>query len=320
MREQPDWQRALSAQADILSQVTSPKGREMAEAWVALRERDYGLHAAEPAAYALAGCPGDLITAEPLFITEEMQDLVAEASATFDTSEPLHFDDLFIPHGFMLLEKQFTFPDVRNKLLGFRAISWRYDAELPVAWEQEQGESEVSMEPVLSIVIWSHIDDIDDYPEPPGWKERAKQQRMWWGITHATTLPLKLASDLTEVRGEGDPEAHWLRFFRVTQRLMAEKIVTKNKHRVARPRWREAKRKGLDIKDVVVVELRREQQPSEARGGEAHYSHRFVVGGHWRMQWYPLSQTHRQKYIGRYIKGPDDKPLILKKRVWTWDR
>lgn len=41
------------------------------------------------------------------------------------------------------------------------------------------------------------------------------------------------------------------------------------------------------------------------------WSHRWIVSGHWRNQWYPSSGTHELTYILPYVKGPDDKPLRI---------
>jgi hypothetical protein len=45
-----------------------------------------------------------------------------------------------------------------------------------------------------------------------------------------------------------------------------------------------------------------------------------MVRGHWRNQWYPSLNAHRQRWISPYVKGPEDEELVLKDRVWVWDR
>jgi hypothetical protein len=47
---------------------------------------------------------------------------------------------------------------------------------------------------------------------------------------------------------------------------------------------------------------------------EANYSHRFIVSGHWRNQWYASGQVHRQIWISPYVKGPEDQPLVVRPR------
>jgi len=41
----------------------------------------------------------------------------------------------------------------------------------------------------------------------------------------------------------------------------------------------------------------------------------------WRNQWYPSLSQHRQKWISPYVKGPEDKPLVVRpRRVYQWTR
>jgi len=41
----------------------------------------------------------------------------------------------------------------------------------------------------------------------------------------------------------------------------------------------------------------------------------------WHDQWYPSEQIHRQIWISPYVKGPEDKPLIVRpRRVYQWER
>lgn len=78
------------------------------------------------------------------------------------------------------------------------------------------------------------------------------------------------------------------------------------------------------IPDVRVITLRRYREDSdhevdpEARGRE--YSHRFIVNAFWRRQWYPSEQRHKPKWIAPYVKGPKNKPLIIKDTAYLWRR
>ncbi len=145
-----------------------------------------------------------------------------------------------------------------------------------------------------------------------------------WGVVHTTTIPLRLISSMKDVGGEGDADAGWLRFWRVTQRLMSERIVTSERRQAARPARRDAERSGFDPGAPRVIELRRptdrEADPEGERVRDVEWSHRWVVRGHWRQQWYPSLNGHRQRWIGAYVKGPPDLELVIRERVWNWDR
>jgi hypothetical protein len=76
-------------------------------------------------------------------------------------------------------------------------------------------------------------------------------------------------------------------------------------------------------KRVTVVRLRRtyEEKPGEYEPGSVDWTHRWIVGGHWRNQWYQSEQIHRQIWISPYVKGPDELPLVINKaRVFEFVR
>lgn len=87
-----------------------------------------------------------------------------------------------------------------------------------------------------------------------------------------------------------------------------------------RPTRRRAQRANLPAPRIVVVNLpRRRYVHSPAENDVVPtrvFSHRWVVHGFWRNQWYPSLRTHRQKWVHEYIKGPEDKPLASKRLVY----
>jgi hypothetical protein len=70
--------------------------------------------------------------------------------------------------------------------------------------------------------------------------------------------------------------------------------------------------------DIVYVTLRRNSASvEEGEEGEGfEYSHRFMVKGYWKHQWYPSKGEHHLIWIDPYIKGPKHKPLIIKDKVY----
>jgi hypothetical protein len=73
---------------------------------------------------------------------------------------------------------------------------------------------------------------------------------------------------------------------------------------------------------IIVVRLRRPSNPdgSESVSTPVDWSHRWMVDGHWRNQFYPSTGDHQPTWIAPFIKGPGDKPLVLKDRVYTFVR
>lgn len=77
------------------------------------------------------------------------------------------------------------------------------------------------------------------------------------------------------------------------------------------------------IPEVTVVELRRplHTEPHENTPvGFVDWSHRWIVDGHWRNQYHPSTGDHVPTWIAPYVKGPEDKPLVVKRKVNAWVR
>lgn len=65
---------------------------------------------------------------------------------------------------------------------------------------------------------------------------------------------------------------------------------------------------------VTIVDLLRAQTQSRSVDSGRTYSHRFPVSGHWRQQACgPGFSQRKPRYIGDYLKGPADAPLIAPK-------
>lgn len=326
LRAHTDWRRYISRERDA-----------MAHGWLRDRFGRYGRQATEPSRFAFAHMVEDTVSAETVWVSHEMMDLTQHAMEGFDRAEPLTIDDCFIPHGFMLLPEPFYSQDINGKRLATRAFLWRLvdpgvvvmtetDDEIGYTFDlRETGTGKTW--PVLRVTTLSHIDDRDGYSDDDGMEELMQymaEMRWWWGIIHTTAIPLPLASSLNEVRGEGDQQAAWLTFWRVAQKLMAERIITSERRTAGRAARREAQRLGYDFGAPRVIELRRprghEADPEGERLRDVNWTHRWIVRGHWRQQWYPSIKGHRQKWIGAYEKGPEDLPLVIRERVWNWDR
>lgn len=105
----------------------------------------------------------------------------------------------------------------------------------------------------------------------------------------------------------------------VQQKVAVRRPATAD--RAGRRRWERNTNRPLP--EVTIIELRRPVQTStEDRGdhGFVDWSHRWIVDGHWRNQWHAKTEEHVPTWIAPYVKGPDDKPLVVKKRINAWVR
>ena len=111
--------------------------------------------------------------------------------------------------------------------------------------------------------------------------------------------------------------AYWL--------LMSQTIIEKAKETGDRTQRRRLARENAPS-DVVVIQFRKRKYYNE-KGEETEdskkidWSHRWLVGGHWRWQPYkdPVSggEIKKRIWISPYVKGPEDKPLVMKDRVYV---
>lgn len=68
--------------------------------------------------------------------------------------------------------------------------------------------------------------------------------------------------------------------------------------------------KGYSTSDIRVVTLRRRATPMNTLH-EVEWNHRWAVRGHWRNQYLPSTKGHSLTWIAPYLKGPEDKPLVV---------
>lgn len=96
-----------------------------------------------------------------------------------------------------------------------------------------------------------------------------------------------------------------------------DRVATKTEVRPSRQIARRLARGGFADSTVRLVDVRRRHEPSEGKGEHTvEWSHRWVVEGHWRQQAYgPNHSLRRPKFILPYIKGPTDKPIVVRPTV-----
>lgn len=94
-------------------------------------------------------------------------------------------------------------------------------------------------------------------------------------------------------------------------------IATETTERLGRAAERRVERAGVDPSPLRVIRLRRlaSSAPEYEHGTDVEWSHRWMVSGHWRNQWYPTLDDHRPVWISPYVKGPDHLPLVVKETV-----
>lgn len=278
-----------------------------------------------------------MMRADPIYVSDDAMTLWEHAAPSFEL-EPLRRDDLVIPAGFALLPRPWAIKDMHGKTVRYRAIAW-----LPISQKETFNWDQGAEGQGVWLSLLSNVNDIDDY-----WTENhilsdgttgsvvrdvsLAMGEEWtlmhgspvmfdkspgYGILDHSSGEAKVITDEPAVKLAATVYAEVQCFWR----LMSQLVMTPE------PLPRQARRqrqRAQRIDTVKVLHLRRyrHRMDHEGEGPGVEYSHRFIVSGHWRKQPYGprANPEYRQIWIAPYVKGPDDKPLVVKERGVEFDR
>ena len=108
--------------------------------------------------------------------------------------------------------------------------------------------------------------------------------------------------------------------------IMSQTLTDTTKHQAENRAQRKRMERENLPSDFVIVQFRKRRylnaETDETKEESAvEWSHRWIVGGHWRWQPYkdPKSggEIKKRIWISPYVKGPGDKPLIAKSRIFV---
>ncbi len=239
---------------------------------------------------------------EPIYVTPEMMTL-AEAAAESFQPEPLYESDLLVPTGMLYLPRPITIPAVgvdepldadTGLEMSLRVFNWA------TGGAAEDGT------PIVNFMAYHAKGDHDTVSRDE------TDMNVPFPYTPELTFNFPYGAVVWQVEYLGNPEGimRFRRFIQVLWRLIAQEIVTKERHHADKPARRRAEREDFTSNDILVVMLRRAVHREPEEEVDVEWTHRWMVSGHWRNQWYPSLQDHRQKWISPYIKGPEDKPFV----------
>jgi hypothetical protein len=241
-------------------------------------------------------------TAELFYVGGEMWQTMTIASPVLPAFE-LHPDDIPAEIGMVFFEESAPmlvseesedFPSETDQVI---AISWF----LGPGSEPDDG-------PVLWITPWVRVEEMNGTPE---------EIRRFRSVFKSALMPLgplswHVGTEWNTSLSASSWPAWLMTFFRLLQEAWAriEPAV------LDRPTKRRLARMGVAPRTIKVLSLpRREHGPSTGSNTNREWTHRWVVDGHWRNQWYPSQNRHAPKWIHAHLKGPDDKPFLPKDKI-----
>lgn len=138
------------------------------------------------------------------------------------------------------------------------------------------------------------------------------------------TAPVPGAAGFRPVRAQpGDDQSNWVAL--ALWALFQQRVAVVRDARPDRGAVRRLVRLGIPLEalpQIRVVTLRRPTSTDVEAADESPvaWSHRWLVDGHWRAQWYPSDTQHRLIWIAPHVKGPEHLPLVVRRRVYRFTR
>lgn len=309
---------ALDMQTRLLRWTISPSGKRLTYSMAETDPSADKIDVKDLARVFFDGQTIPLDLGETFAVTTEIMDLVDAASQSLPdfTLRPY---DVPAERGFVYFENGLLISDdVADRPMVIKAIGWSFASAEGVIGDMHENYGVV-------LSIWTDARDPRDhmyedflrlYPE----LERIGLQAgplQFLGIQpHKWEDPISAA---TKIAG-----ANLFRFMYSLWRFMQETFIDARAILPDRPAQKRAIRAGRPTAEVRVIRLRK-RDPHRHDGDHLEdddilWSHRWLVKGHWRNQWYPSEQRHAPKWISGYVKGPEHLPLIVKDTVFQVDR
>ena len=345
-----EWVKAAEVQLTLHRWMTSQGGERWLRHWISAEAKAAATatHTSDETKahmYRLLGQvePYKLLSADAIWVSPEICDVVEAARRGFKP-ESMEREDFIVHTGFLYFAKPLYTRDRNGNTCSVGAISWcpikiEGDADPePETVDFVEGkttgrissyrEEAASTKPDdrwgMSIALYSSAyADEDDFAV-----EHRDAMRNMGACElvplHFTVIEFGDTLDegqLYDLDGRYTGADEWWQLVQSCLRMMQQRIAVRvegSLDRASRRRW---EREGKPPPEVLIIRLRRPASPKhDGEPSTVNWTHQWIVDGFWRDQWYPSLQMHRQIYISPYVKGPADKPLVVKKRFYKWDR
>jgi len=264
--------------------------------------------------------------ADVMYVSADMQEVIHQAAVDIPNDLEFHDHNLLCNTGFCIFNESIIGEDISGGTVVFKGILWHKTIIGVVS--KEDGQTYRS--PAILLWLLSDTQDLrDDFTSflaRMNSSEKFKQinqpvpSRLLPGHLLIVPMDVPYLADWPTSAGAGITEALTRTFIAinlVAQQNIAETAKMRTP-RATRRRW------NLDNNSVItLITLRRKKMalPDDHTPQKVEWSRRWIVRGFWRNQYYPKTKTHDWLYIHEYIKGPEDKPLVItERRVFDFRR
>lgn len=321
------WTQALEAQMDTHKCYLSPMGCRYFNGFLAQKYEEGTWRDSSINAMYLEFIE-TLWRADTMYVSADMHKLVNKAALDYEGGLYVLPQDVLTKRGFVLLEEPIWGEDVHGDKASCSAM----------AWASSLGHPNFTM--LYFLVDTSLHEDMINQKMHKLWDQGAP--RYPYEIAHILPLfspvdpndpMLEDVNPRSDVRtGLRNPDCtfryedfdqqggwftlgmlrYWIALNIIARQTVGE-VTKMAPPRASRKRARRWDKEGPE-RYISLITLRHKKAKHNEEPKEVPWSHRWVVSGFWRRQWYPSDKVHRWKYIHEYVKGPEDKPLIIRER------
>lgn len=317
----------LDLRADLTAKLDNPKVRH---AMAGTIRAGGGEVAWEQADRVVDYTRRSVLKAENFFVIRDMTDLVEQGASMLDATDLA--DTTLAPSecGFVYLEKPIRLVDIRQSEILVNAILWDTadrDSIVIHMWNDEYRTPDAA-----SLQMQAGNIGIDMTDREKRYLEELLKVRGRWGYVGVVLYinGEQVGDELIAVSEElqrqyADVEGVQTEAFSNPKRLIHSLWLMLNQTLVERGRdfgdrrfARRMKRMGLP-NDVTIIRFRRTEYTRKHEGEvNVEWSHRWLVRGFWRWQPYKNEKgewDRKRIWINPYIKGPEDKPLVITNKI-----
>lgn len=284
---------------------------------------------------------------ENFFVGKDVTEVLREIAKVMPP-EVLHKEDLPATHGFVVFEEPFMLTDVNVKVLPVRALMWFTEIVGKAHTEQQQGlviwalidfddrvidnfykysdqdklvrdmvSQGIQFTPatVFSVGFENYSFELADATGSiVGSDEKmvlVDNHDGTWTVTttDASWDPIK-DQRLPAFSKRVIPEP-LVTFLQALWRFQKQELTSREEMWTPKTTSKQLLRRQLQVNPVSIVHLRR-RAPGPEGNKEWQLSHRFIVRGHWRRQWYPSEKRHMSIWIRAHSKGPENAPWLIR--------
>lgn len=249
-------------------------------------------------------------------VSADMVALIEAAGAAYRDLDRFDVDTIPTRCGFVSLDRPLVSEDIHGRQMFVHYLTW--------------GPVDVRTGRELLVTLWNDTVVQPDYYTRRSLSEygdRVAAIAGRWGFIGADRMQSQMRVGPMKIQFQVDGRTvsctNIFRYVVALFEMLGQTVVTTTEERPERAVRRRAIKRGVvDPGKITVVTLRRQAVGDHpVRERSVDWTHRWVVAGHWRRQPYgPRRSLVRKIWINDFIKGPEDRPLVVGTKVYDLRR